>query len=107
MLVARVSRALFPGDSGDLALAAELIARASLTGALADVREAARLAEGVWQRGTGAVQAIARAWAARLLVRAYCQISATTGDGAQMEAALQVGQEAVGGADATHGRPGR
>jgi CHAT domain len=100
VLVARVSRALFPGDSGDLALAAELIARASLTGALADVREAARLAEGVWQRGPGHAGE-ARAWAARLLVRAYCQISATTGDGALMEAALQVGQEAAGGADAS------
>ena len=100
VLVARVSRAIFPGDSGDLALAAELITRASLTGMLADAREAAGLAEGVLQRGPGRAGE-AHTWAVWSLVRAYCQISAATGDGALMEAALQVGQEAVQGADAS------
>lgn len=81
-------------DARDVSLAAALMVRASVTGALDDVREAARLAEGVWQRGSRQAGE-ARTQAAPLLVSANCLIGAATGDGSRTEAALQVGAQAV------------
>jgi len=53
VLVTRVNRERCPGDTNDLALAAALRVRATATGSLADARETATLAKGVWQRRQG------------------------------------------------------
>ena len=94
VLVARVTRELLPGEARDMSLAAALMVRASVTGALADVREAARLSEDVWRRESEQA-GDARIRAAPLLISAYCLIGAATEDDSQMEVALQVGAEAV------------